>query len=293
MSKARFQAYVDQVEAHLAQTLPSEEKGFYETILAAMNYSLHAGGKRLRSVLILATAEALGTAPNEELLEASAAIECIHTYSLIHDDLPGMDNDDLRRGKPTNHKVFGEAMAILAGDGLLTEAFVKLSTAVKDSHLATALVRELAQGAGYRGMVGGQAQDILSEHQVITGEHMKAIHAAKTGALITCACRMGALLGGADEKTLQALTEYGQAIGLAFQIIDDILDVVGDEATLGKPVGSDISAEKSTYPALYGLEASRHMAAEARDRAKAALAKVDGDTSVLTWLADYIVERDK
>lgn len=293
MSKERFQAYVEQVEGHLATTLPSQETGFYETILKAMNYSLHAGGKRLRPVLILASCEAVGGKIDRGVMEAAAAIECIHTYSLIHDDLPGMDNDDLRRGKPTNHKVFGEAMAILAGDGLLTEAFLKLATAIEDPALAIALVRELASSAGYLGMVGGQAQDILSEHQKISGEHMKAIHAAKTGALITGACRMGGLLGGADERTLTALSDYGRAIGLAFQIIDDILDVVGDEATLGKPVGSDEAAEKSTYPALYGLEASRQMAREARDRAKEALSAIDGDTAFLAWLADYIVHRDK
>lgn len=292
MSKEKMGAMADKVNAALESFLP-EDTSYNEHILKAMRYSLLAGGKRLRPILIMSSCEAVGGQVDDKALQVACAMECVHTYSLVHDDLPGMDDDDLRRGKPTNHVVFGEAMAILAGDGLLTEAFTAISQAAGDTALAAALMRELSIGAGFRGMVGGQAQDILSEHKQIDEATMKWIHAHKTGALISAACRMGGLLGGADEKMMAALTHYAEHLGLAFQITDDILDVTGDEALLGKHTGSDERSEKATYPALYGLDISKELAAKAAENAKAVLEDLPGDTTFLAWLADYIVTRQK
>lgn len=262
-----------------------------DRLYEAMRYSLLAGGKRLRPVLVLAACEAVGGRLDEKALDVAAAIECIHTYSLIHDDLPGMDDDDLRRGKPTNHVVYGVGMAILAGDGLLTEAFSLIAEACGDTPLAAAVMRELAEGAGIRGMVAGQGQDLLSEGKRIDLDHMQWIHRHKTGALILAACRMGGLLGGADEKSMAALSAYGQALGLAFQITDDILDVVGDENLMGKHTGSDAKSEKATYPTLLGLDQSRALAEEAVNDALAALGGLQGDGSLLMYIASQILAR--
>lgn len=290
MSLERFNQYVASVNERLETFLP-EGNGYNERLLKAMRYSLLAGGKRLRPILLLWSAEALGKKIDAVDLNVGCAIECIHTYSLIHDDLPGMDNDDLRRGKPTNHVVFGEAMAILAGDGLLTEAFRAIVEHVADQVLAAALIGELSYGAGYQGMVGGQAQDILSENKRITEENMKWIHAHKTGALIIASCRMGGLLAGANEEQISHLTTYAKNIGLAFQITDDILDVTGNEELIGKPVGSDERSAKSTYPLLYGLEKSKKLAEEAVVCAKEAIRQLPSDITMLNWLADYILAR--
>ena len=261
----------------------------------AMKYSLLAGGKRLRPALCLASHVACGGNEDDVLLSASA-LEVIHTYSLIHDDLPAMDNDDLRRGLPTNHKVYGEAVAILAGDGLLSEAFLMiLETAdrIPVENVISAL-KEVAHAAGPAGMVGGQVQDILSEDKEPDKETLLYIHKHKTGALIASSVSMGGILAGADSATLMALRKYGEALGLAFQIIDDILDVRGDEQLLGKPVGSDQDKHKMTYPSLYGPDASMGKAETLISDSIAALDPLRAkgmDTSVLEGIAGYILRR--
>ncbi len=284
-------AYAARVEAFLAGCL--QGKAVPGGLLAAMEYSLLAGGKRMRPALCLAWAE-LGGLAGDAALPAAAALELIHTYSLVHDDLPAMDNDDLRRGRPTNHKVFGEAMAILAGDGLLTEAF---SLVLDDPGLPAEQARRaaavLARGAGPAGMVGGQAVDMeLTGTSGATLPELRRLHAMKTGALITAACAMGAELAGADAGFLARAEGYGRAVGVAFQIADDILDVVGDEKALGKPVGSDERQGKTTYPSLVGLDESRRLAHAAADEALQHLSGFDGPAAgFLRDLARYIVER--
>lgn len=264
-------------------------------LLDSMNYSLLAGGKRIRPVLCLSWARMLGIKA-ETVLDFACAIELIHTYSLMHDDLPSMDNDDLRRGKPTNHKVYGEAMAILAGDGLLTQAFYLMSgTKLLPEHVLTAC-REMSMAAGPAGMVGGQVVDIMA-----TGTSkmdlaaLQKMHAMKTGALIRSSCVSGALLAqssSAGEKDIANASEFGKSIGLAFQIVDDILDITGDEASLGKPVGSDQSQDKATYPRFMGLEKSRALAQENTDHAIECLDQYAGrDKEFLKNLAQYIVDR--
>ena len=256
-------------------------------LVEAMEYSLMAGGKRLRPALALGAARAAG-AEEEVALPAACALEMIHTYSLIHDDLPAMDNDDLRRGRPTAHKAFGEATAILAGDALLTLAFEVLAEAG-----SAAIVREIAHASGVCGMAGGQFVDLESEGKQLSLEELRGIHRRKTGALIRVAVRAGALAAGAPGPVLAALTAYGEHVGLAFQIADDILDVVGDEAAIGKPVGSDVANEKATYPAILGLAASQRLAREAADAAIDALAGLGEEAAMFRKLANYIVERDR
>lgn len=267
--------------------LPAQAK-----ILEAMSYSVFAGGKRLRPILCLAAAQAVGGSA-EAVLGAACSLELLHTYSLIHDDLPCMDNDDYRRGKLTNHKVFGENTAVLAGDALLTMAFEILSQdAAHDPRVVVRVVQEVAKAAGHQGMVAGQVMDLLSEHQRLTHEQIQQLHQLKTGALIEASLKTGALLSGADEEALQALTQYGQAYGLGFQITDDILDVVGDTRIMGKEAGRDQAQEKATYPALFGIEVSRKLALEAANQAKQALAKLPGDTKPLGAMADYLTQRE-
>lgn len=256
-------------------------------LVEAMEYSLMAGGKRLRPALALGAARVLG-ADEAVALPAACALEMIHTYSLIHDDLPAMDNDDLRRGRPTAHKAFGEATAILAGDALLTLAFEVLAEAGNST-----VIREIAWASGVGGMAGGQFIDLASEGKQLNLEQLREIHRCKTGALIRVAVRSGALLAGATPVALLALTAYGEHIGLAFQIADDILDVVGDEAAIGKPVGSDIANEKATYPALLGLDRARTLAREAADAAIAALGDFGPEADLFRRLADFIVDRDR
>jgi geranylgeranyl diphosphate synthase type II len=266
-------------------------------LLEAMRYSVFAGGKRLRPILALAAGEAVGGDP-EPILPAACAIELIHTYSLIHDDLPALDNDDYRRGKLTNHKAFGEDIAIVAGDGLLTYAFELLSTAYGNGLVSLAvalrLVREIATAAGIRGMVAGQVVDLQSEGEEPCAETLEYIHRHKTGDMITASVRVGAIIAGADKSQLTALTEYARDFGWAFQIIDDILDVVGDRRKLGKSAGKDAAQGKMTYVALYGLDEARNMVYEMVERAKAALAGLDGNGQVapLLLLADFVVSRD-
>jgi geranylgeranyl diphosphate synthase type II len=227
-------------------------------------------------------------------LDAACALECIHTYSLIHDDLPGMDNDDYRRGKLTNHKVFGEGMAILAGDALLTYAFEILANmaTAENSLQMIQIIQEAAKASGEAGMIGGQVVDILSEQKEPSLELLQYIHSHKTGALIAASVRIGAILGGANEEQLEALTIYAHQLGLAFQITDDILDVVGDAEKIGKPVGSDEKNQKATYPLLFGLEQSKVMAKEAVDTAIHALAPFGDGADMLKQLALYLLSRE-
>jgi len=263
-------------------------------LLAAMEYSLLAGGKRIRPVLCLISARLFGL-ERDAVMPFAGALECIHTYSLIHDDLPAMDNDDLRRGKPSNHKQFDEATAILAGDGLLTDAFV-LMASVRDlipADRVLAAISLAARAAGSPGMVGGQFLDMqYTARQGVDLAELEAMHAMKTGALLSAACECGAVLAGADERGVAALAAYGRGIGAAFQIADDILDQTGTEASLGKPAGSDAAQKKSTYPGLLGLDHSRTAAQGHVDAAIQALATYDAPAAdLLRGLAVYIINR--
>ncbi|MDI9568331.1 MAG: polyprenyl synthetase family protein [bacterium] len=261
----------------------------------AMRYSVFAGGKRLRPILTIAAAEAVG-GREEDVMTAACAIELIHTYSLIHDDLPAMDDDDYRRGRPTNHKVYGEALAILAGDALLTKAFEILagcSVPGTAGRLMLRVIGEIAEAAGARGMVGGQTLDILSEGKAVDARTLFYIHKNKTGALLRASVRTGAILAGAGEEELTALTSFAEEFGLLFQITDDILNVVGDSSKMGKPVGTDAQRAKATYPALYGLDGARKMAREGKERALAALDSFDSKADPLRLLVSYLLEREK
>jgi len=285
------------VEDRLA-ALMLEPIGAFAQHIEAMRYSLFAGGKRIRPVLCLAGAEAVdsGEQTRQRALPVACALECIHTYSLIHDDLPAMDDDDLRRGKPTNHTVFGEAAAILAGDGLLTFAFELLSGATSAALPDSArirIIRTIARAAGPLGMVGGQSLDMIYEGQQVGYEELRRIHRSKTGALITASVACGAMVAGAGEDQEAALKTYGDHVGLAFQIVDDLLDIEATTAELGKSAGSDTKADKVTYPSLFGVETSRIMAREAVQEAIAALAAFDHQADPLRALARYIVDRRK
>lgn len=261
-------------------------------IFEAMRYSLFAGGKRLRPILLMAAADAVG-GNGGQFLHLASGLEMIHTYSLIHDDLPAMDDDDYRRGKLTNHKVFGEAIAILAGDGLLTAAFeVMLTQPGVDPAVLLKVVREVAEAAGARGMVGGQAVDIKAEGQAIDSNTLEFMHQAKTGALFKAAIRAGAITAGGSPRQVVLLTEYAEQFGLAFQITDDILDVTGTEAKIGKPVGSDIKNDKVTYVTLYTLDGAKKMADAAIAKALAALTEFGGEAAILRELVNYLLTRD-
>ncbi|MBP0602165.1 (2E,6E)-farnesyl diphosphate synthase [Aeromonas sanarellii] len=260
----------------------------------AMKYGLLLGGKRVRPFLVYAVGEMLGV--KSELLDGpAAAVECIHAYSLLHDDLPAMDDDDLRRGQPTVHKAFDEGTAILAGDALQTLAFSILADHSMPAELMANRVKmlsALARASGYLGMCGGQALDLEAEGRQITLAELEQVHRHKTGALIECAVTLGALCkADVEPATLAALQTYAAAIGLAFQVQDDILDITGDTATLGKPQGSDLAQEKSTYPALLGLDNARELARELHDKALTALQALPYNTDILEAFADYIIER--
>jgi geranylgeranyl pyrophosphate synthase len=292
---AQFQAYRERVERGLTTLLPPASHR-PARLHAAMRYSLEAGGKRLRPVLALATAEALaGPNPPADPLPAAVALECIHTYSLIHDDLPCMDNDDLRRGRPTAHKQFDEATALLAGDALLTYAFQLIGQHYADRPaVCAALTRAIADAAGSERLIGGQMEDLLAEKKAdATAEELEFIHRNKTGAMLTVSLVAGGLCAGASEAQLATLREAGQRLGLAFQIIDDILDATADTATLGKTAGKDAKAGKTTYVSLHGLEASRRHAREQSDAAKAALAKLPGGAPFLVALVEDMAKRTK
>jgi geranylgeranyl diphosphate synthase type II len=307
--KAIFDEYLPAVEEYLRglEFVSAGVGRCAPQLDTALRYSLEAGGKRLRPVLSLMGYNLLAE-DWRRALPVAAAYELVHTYSLIHDDLPAMDDDDLRRGRPTSHKVFGEALAILAGDGLLTEAFRLLAEEVAAApEIRLRLVAGLSRAAGGRGMVGGQAIDILAVApaaerpedsafaaiDVDREELLEILHRHKTGALITGALLAGAELGGARAEELRRLEEFGQVIGLAFQVADDILDEVGDEAALGKDIGSDREQGKLTYVSLYGLEAARERLAELQQTARRLLAPFGERAKPLLALADYIVERDR
>jgi geranylgeranyl diphosphate synthase type II len=284
------------VDAALDRWVPAESQD--PSILhRAMRYSLFAGGKRIRPLLAMAAAEAVCVNP-EGIENAACALELIHTYSLIHDDLPALDNDDLRRGRPTCHKVFGDAMAILAGDALLTLAFEVLSKLPGPNMQGVGaerrirLVAELATAAGTAGgMIGGQVNDLQGEGQEPTAALLESIHRAKTGALLRASVRMGAIYAGAEETQLAALTCFGEHIGLAFQIVDDVLDVEESSEALGKTAGKDAQQKKITFPAVYGLERSRAMAEQERLAAHQALRAFGNRAERLLQLADLVVQR--
>ncbi len=279
------------VDLTLDRWLPPETEN-PATIHRAMRYSLFAGGKRVRPLLAIASAEAVADAP-VGIESAACVLELIHTYSLIHDDLPALDNDDLRRGRPTCHKVFGDAMAILAGDALLTLAFEVLARLEDvDAGRRIALVRELAVASGtLGGMIGGQVNDLEGEGKFPTAQLLESIHRAKTGALLRASVRMGAIYAGADAGSLDALTRFGEHIGLAFQIVDDVLDVEQPSEALGKTAGKDVQQNKITFPSVYGIERSREMAEEQRISAHLALQPLDDRGMRLRELADFIVRR--
>ncbi|GAB6156905.1 polyprenyl synthetase family protein [Desulfotomaculum varum] len=285
-------AWARQVDEALHNYLPPADA--YPAVLhEAMRYSVFAGGKRLRPILVLAAARAVGGS-TDKIMPVACALELIHTYSLVHDDLPAMDNDDYRRGRPTNHKVYGEAVAILVGDALLTLAFELVARCGEDYPAAAVnqVTQEIAQAAGCRGLIGGQVVDLLSENKQIESSVLEYIHRHKTGALFRAAVRAGAILGGAGEAQLAALTTYAEQMGLAFQIKDDLLDIEGDEAKIGKPVGSDIKNQKVTYPSLYGLDKARSMADEAAREAVAALNIFGSEAEFLRLMMHFIINRD-
>lgn len=281
------------VDQALAEYLP--EKGFPQRLHDAMRYSLFAGGKRIRPVMTIAAAELCGST-EEMAMPVACALELIHTYSLIHDDLPAMDDDDLRRGQPTNHKVFGEAMAILAGDTLMTYAYHLMAREYRKKGLAAdrvvRLIEELGEATGAMGMAGGQVLDLEAEARTITFEELKQVHALKTGALIRVAFRSGAIVAGADAALLEKMSAYAEHLGLVFQIIDDILDVTATTEVLGKPIGSDIKNGKTTYVSLYGLEKARKMAIAEADKAATLIVSFGDKGNILQELVRYFLNRD-
>lgn len=291
--EAYFEARRRQIDAWLDRLLPSETVPPRE-IHRAMRYSVFAGGKRLRPILTLATGESFG-APEEWLLPVGCALEMIHTYSLIHDDLPAIDNDDVRRGKPTCHKVFGEALAILAGDALFTRAFQTLADVPVSREFLERKIRlisEIARAAGtVGGMVGGQVMDILAEDQPVDAAQLDEIHRAKTGALIRASVRAGALFTDATDEELHIVTQYADHIGLAFQIIDDVLDLTASTDQLGKTAGKDLQTGKATYPRLYGLDASRARARQLIEAAITTVKQLSRDTRRLQDIARFILHR--
>ena len=283
----QYKAYVSMIEPVLSKAL----EGRLAPLQQSMAYSLLAGGKRLRPVLTLACCDFFGGSV-KEAVPFAAAVEMIHAYSLIHDDLPCMDDDDLRRGRPTNHKVFGEAMAVLSGDGLQSLAYeTMLSRAYSEN--AWRAIRAVAQGAGTMGMVSGQVRDMQAAGQAVSAEALRQIHAEKTGALILAACLAGAHIAGAKAQDIEGITGYATALGLAFQIADDILDVTSTAEELGKTPGKDEKERKTTYVSLYGLERAQQLAEQAAEQAQQALAHFDKKAEFLSITAQKAVKRRK
>jgi len=282
----------DAVNAALDHFLPAE-KTKPATIHEAMRYSIFAGGKRTRPALLLAAATACG-GKEADALPLACAVECIHTYSLIHDDLPAMDNDDFRRGKPTNHKVFGEGIAVLAGDALLTQAF-EIAAQAKGwpRYPHRDLILEIARAAGSLQLVAGQVADLEGEGKKLSVSELRYIHERKTSALLCCSVRLGGMSANCTPAQLQALTDFGYNVGLAFQVIDDILDVTQTTEQLGKTAGKDVAVQKATYPAIVGLEKSRKIAEQLTAKAFAALKPFKGHAAALEGLAEYILKRDR
>jgi len=281
---------VDEKLESLVPSAQTEPKKLHE----AIRWSLFAGGKRFRPALLLAVGETFG-APENNLLQTAAAIEMIHTYSLVHDDLPAMDNDDLRRGRATCHKKFGEATAILAGDVLQTLAFQAIADDESlSAEIRVKLVSEIARAAGTpSGMVAGQQLDLEAEGKGVSIEHLEKIHHNKTGAMISVAARAGAIIAGASKKEIEVVTNYAAQIGLLFQITDDLLDVTQTTEVLGKTAGKDVSAEKATYPAFYGLDETRKLAENIHAQACRELEKIDKEKGLLCKIADFILNREK
>ena len=281
------------VDEGISRFLPNQDT-YPESIHKSMGYSVLAGGKRLRPALLLASAEAVG-GDRQEVLPFAVAVEFIHTYTLIHDDLPALDDDNLRRGKPTNHRVFGEAIAILAGDALLTQAFVLMTNvALMDSIPAKHILRaahEMGKSVGSTGVIGGQVVDLESEGKPIDADTLEYIHIYKTGFFFKSCVRVGALLGQADVKQLNALSSFGAHIGLAFQIIDDILDITGDQEKLGKDVGSDVDKNKATYPALFGMDESKRKAEKLVEDGINQLKDFGASADPLRDIARFFVQR--
>jgi geranylgeranyl diphosphate synthase type II len=294
-----LKAYLDEkrtiIDEALKGILP-EPQGPAADLVNAMNYTLFAGGKRLRPILCMAGADAVG-GEGRDVIEVACALELIHTYSLIHDDLPVMDNDDLRRGRPSNHKVYGEALALLAGDGLLTKAFGLMSNLELiervDPQALLRVIGLISKAAGHEGMVGGQVVDIQSEGIEVTSSLVEFIHTRKTGAPIAASVTSGAILGGGDETQVDAISSYGRKIGLAFQISDDILDIEGNSQEMGKAVGGDVNRGKMTYPAVLGLSRSKEIQKELVDSAIESLASFDEKANPLRHIAWYIIERKR
>ena len=286
----RLQAHRETVEAWLKTCFDGREP--HSDLYDAMRYSLLAGGKRIRPVLVLETCRMCGGDP-ALAMPFAGAIEMIHTYSLIHDDLPCMDDDDLRRGRPTNHKVYGEATAVLAGDGLLTAAFETILEQSGDLPADRVLEAAacLGRAAGARGMVGGQAMDMAGEGHALELADVEELQRLKTGALIAAAAEMGCIVAGGSQADRAAVRRYAECIGLAFQVQDDILDVVGDEATLGKPIGSDAKSEKTTFVTLKGLEDCRALVQRLTEEAKQALVPFGEEAAALSWFADSLARR--
>ena len=280
------------VDAALDRRLPPADEP-PPTIHEAMRYSVFAGGKRLRPMLALFGCEAVG-GKLEDAMPAAVALELIHTYSLVHDDLPAMDDDDFRRGRPTCHKVYGEAIAVLAGDALLTHAFQVLADPTATDVPAARrlqIVAEISAAAGSLGMVGGQTMDIQAEGKALDPTALLTLHSKKTGALLRASLRVGGLAGGADDAAMASLTRYGERLGLAFQIVDDILDIEGSSVEMGKTAGSDMRKHKATYPAVFGLEASRQEAARLLAEACEAVFPLGGGATTLLALADFVGRR--
>ena len=282
----------EQVNRALNRFLPKETVR-PATIHKAMRYSIFAGGKRMRPALCLAAAEACGGSP-ADAMPLACAVECIHTYSLIHDDLPAMDNDDFRRGKPTNHKVFGEGIAVLAGDALLTQAFeIAAQGRAWPRYSHRDVVLEIAKASGSLQLIAGQVVDLESEGKKISTDQLRYIHERKTSALLCCSVRLGGMSANCTPAQLKALTDFGYHVGLAFQVIDDILDVTQSSEKLGKTAGKDIAAQKATYPSIVGLEKSKAIAQQLTDRAFAALKVFRGKAVALEAIADYLLKRDR
>lgn len=286
--KDKYDLYLSKINNRLNELLI---KSTYEDdiVCDAMRYSVENGGKRIRPVLVLEACSICG-GEIDDAVDIACALEMIHTYSLIHDDLPCMDNDDMRRGKPSCHIKYGEEYALLAGDGLLTYAFEVITDSNIGSDKIVKAVKCLANNSGFNGMIGGQVVDLRSEGKKISYDRLKTMHSLKTGALIRCAAELGCICAGADEEKTAQLVSYADRLGLAFQIVDDILDVIGDEKELGKPVGSDSVSEKTTYVTLFGLDAADTMAKEITAEAKKAINGFENNDFLMT-LADKLTTR--
>jgi geranylgeranyl diphosphate synthase type II len=289
--KAYLAARQKEVDRALSRFLPIESAR-PTTIHKAMRYSIFAGGKRLRPILCLAAAEACG-GETKAALPFACAVECIHTYSLVHDDLPSMDNDDLRRGRPTSHKVFGEGIAVLTGDALLTVAF-EIATHAEPTrrYSLREMLRDLAIAAGSKKLIAGQVADLEAEGKKVSRADLRYIHENKTAAMLAVSVRLGAMSANATEKHLSAMTEFGHSLGLAFQVIDDILDVTQTSEKLGKSAGKDVAAQKATYPAIIGLDTSRREAKRLTQKAEAALRSFGARAEMLQKISSYLLERE-